>query len=83
MSPELKQLHGSLTLTDVMERLDLPKGEYSVSWVGDVDGGAKLSSAGRVKQLGERKVTLQVKGRGEESVEILVRIVREEVAHDA
>jgi hypothetical protein len=62
-----------------MEKLALPAGEYTVDWETDASDAVPLSRGGRVKHLGERKVKLQVKGRGEENVEILVRIVREQV----
>lgn len=74
VSPSTPALHGSLTLSDVLDRLVSEHGisakDAEVSWV-DQEGGA------RMKELGTWGVSVQLREFGREEVRIEVEVVRE------
>ncbi|WVQ63182.1 uncharacterized protein L199_001333 [Kwoniella botswanensis] len=73
ISPDYPSLHGSLTLSDIQERLDstygLSSGDVSVNWVDRQDGS-------RMKELDSWKAIVGLKKGGKEGTEVVIRVVR-------
>lgn len=72
ISPSTPALHGSLTLSDVHERiaeLGLTGKEVDVAWTGE-------DAAARMKELGTWDATVTVRGYGGEQVDVAVEVVR-------
>ncbi|WVW80976.1 hypothetical protein I302_102967 [Kwoniella bestiolae CBS 10118] len=73
ISPDYPSLHGSLTLSDIQERLEnqygLSSKDVQVSWVGRQDGS-------RMKELDTWDAIISLRKGGKESTDVKVEVVR-------
>ena len=75
-----KTLYGSLTLSDILIRLDqggLDTRDFVVTWSADtLDESVTIAelASNRIKTTGSRKVNVQVKAYGKEEREVMIKI---------
>lgn len=75
ISPTTPALHGSITMSDIYERLtqdhSLSSSEVQIDWV-------EQDNAARMKELGTWPLQVEIVGYGEETVNVFIEAVREE-----
>ncbi|WWC65150.1 uncharacterized protein I303_107764 [Kwoniella dejecticola CBS 10117] len=73
ISPDYPTLHGSLTLSDIQNRLDsqhgLPSSEIELNWV-------NREAGSRIKELVSTPLKVSFKRGGQEETEVVVEVVR-------
>ncbi|WRT70584.1 uncharacterized protein IL334_007582 [Kwoniella shivajii] len=73
VSPDYPTLHGSLTLSDIQDKLDkefnLPSSEIEVSWIGKEQGS-------RMKELDSWSAELKLRKGGKESIQVTIQVDR-------